>query len=157
MGKLIVVFENIAYIFAIALQLSAAWILVGNTSVTREGIIKAFCTNHKGGIPFDKNGKLLDRSALEATVTTAWTNRTAFIFLGIGYLLGVVGACTIKRDFALIIVIMLSTALVIIPTKFAKRKSQEFESPCLADIPLADGVQINIVGDEEYHKDELLE
>lgn len=156
MEMLIIVLENIAYIFSIAFQLSAAWILVGNTAVTRKGIIKEFCANHKGGIPFDKNGKLITRSALETTVTTAWTNRIAFIFLGLGYLLNVLGSCTIRKITALIIIVILSAVLVIIPIEFAKEKSKKFESPCLDEIPLVDGVQINIVDDGEYQKDDML-
>ena len=156
MESLIVILLNSAYIFAIAFQLSAAWILVGNTSVTREGIIKAFCANHKGGIPLNKNGELLERSALETTVITAWTNRIAFVFLGVGYLLGVVGSCTISKMIALLFIVILSALLVVIPTEYAKRKSKRFESLRLDDIPLVDGVQINIVGDDEYQKDEML-
>ena len=156
MEKFIMILTNAAYILAITFQLSAAWILVGNTSVTRDGLIKAFCANHKGGIPFDKNGRLLNRSAWESTVTTAWTNRIAFIFLGIGYLLNILGSCTMKKEWALIIVIVLSAIFVVIPTEYAKRKSKKIEKPCLDEIPLVDGVQINIVGDEEFQKEDML-
>jgi len=156
MEELIIVLENLAYIFSIAFQLSAAWILVGNTSITRKGIIKEFCANHKGGIPFDKKGELITRSALETTVTTAWTNRIAFVFLGMGYLLNVLGTCTIRKITALIIIVILSAVLVIIPTGFAKKKGKKFESPCLDEIPLVDGVQINIVDDEEFQKEDML-
>lgn len=57
---------------------------------------------------------------------------------------------------ALLFIVILAALLVVIPTKYAKRKSKSFESLCLDDIPLVDGVQINIVGDDEYQKDEML-
>ena len=49
MESLITVFENVMYICAISFQLAAAWLLVGNTIVTRDGLIKAYCAEHKGG------------------------------------------------------------------------------------------------------------
>lgn len=157
METLTVVFTNGAFILAIVFQLSAAWMLVGNTVVTRDGIIKAFCANRQAGIPFDKNGNLLDRSALETTVITAWTNKIAFIFLGIGYLLSVFGSCSIDKRIVLVIVLILSAILVIISIEYARRKGREFESPSLVEIPFVDGVAICIVGDEEHQKEDLLQ
>ena len=65
MESLFTVFENVMYICAISFQLAAAWLLVGNTIVTRDGLIKAYCAEHKGGIPLDKTGNLLDCGAWE--------------------------------------------------------------------------------------------
>ena len=155
MEQLSVIAENVAYILSISFQLSAAWMLVGNTSVTRNGIIKAYCAN-QGSIPFDKEGKLLSRSALESVINTAWTNKIAFVLLGLGYFLNIFGNCTIIKSQALIAVLLLTITLVIASAIFAKKKSKEFESPTLKDIPLLDGVQIEIVGDEECYKEELL-
>lgn len=156
MESLFTVFENVMYICAISFQLAAAWLLVGNTIVTRDGLIKAYCAEHKGGIPLDKTGNLLDCGAWEVTVKNAWINRTAFIFLGVGYLINIFGVCTIEKGYALLAVVVLTAVLVIVPSNTAKKKSKEIVPPCLDEIPLADGVRIEIVGDEEYQKEELL-
>lgn len=156
LDMLYVIFENASYVFSLSFQLAAAWLLVGNTVVTREGIIKAYCNQHKGGLPFDKTGKLLDCVAWETTVKDAWINRVAFFFLGLGYLINIFGNCSMEKEYALLIIVALTAALVIIPTNIAKKKSKMMEPPCLNEIPLVDGVQIEIVGDEEYQKDELL-
>lgn len=98
----------------------------------------------------------MDCGAWEATVKNAWINRTAFIFLGVGYLINIFGVCTIEKEYALFAVVVLTVVLVIVPSNIAKKKSKEIAPPCLEEIPLVDGVRIEIVGDEEYQKDELL-
>ena len=149
--------ENFLYILSISFQLAAAWLLIENTSVKRKGIIKAYCAEHKGGIPFDSKGKLVDRSGLEITVRTAWVNKIAFYFLGIGYLINVFGVCPEKKEYAAMAILVITSILVIGPTDYVKKKAHRFESPDLDEIPLVDGVHIDIVGDEEYQKSEIIQ
>lgn len=145
-----------AFICAKSLQLAAAWLLVGNTSVTRDGIIKSYCAQSRGGISFDKRGQLLNRWALEATVKTSWINLIAFYFLGFGYLLDVFGEWAGDRWIAFVIVLAVTVALVVVPHTYAKHKASKFQSPSLSEIPMEGGVQINIVDDQEYTKEDIL-
>ena len=56
----------------------------------------------------------------------------------------------------MIIVVVLTAILVALPSTYSKETNEKFKSPCLDDSPLVDGVRIEIAGEEDYHKDELL-
>ena len=58
------IFYYITYIIAISLQLSAGLLLVGNTNISRKGIIKEYCLNHTA-IAFEENGILVDDGNLK--------------------------------------------------------------------------------------------
>lgn len=146
----------VAFICAKSLQLAAAWVLVGNTSVTRGGIIKSFCAQSRGGISFDKQGGLVNRKALETTVKTSWVNLFAFYFLGFGYLLDIFGEWEGNRWIAFFIVAGVTVALVAVTYAWAKKKAVKFISPSLTEIPLKEGPQINIVEDQEYGKEDMI-
>ena len=133
--------ENAAYIAAITLQLAAAILLVGNTDVRPDKIIKAYC-DRKKVIAFNKDGTLLDRSGLEETVNAAWTNRIAFSYLFVGYLIGVLGECTIDRWIALLIIGILTCVLFIGTFKYAKYKANSFPTITDEDIPREKGITI---------------
>lgn len=133
--------ENAAFIAAISLQLAAAILLVGNTDVRPDKIIKAYC-DRKKAISFNEDGTLLDRSGLEETVNAAWTNRFAFSYLSAGYLIGVLGECTIDRWTALLIVVMLTGVLFAGTFKYAKNKAASFPTITEKDIPRGIGITI---------------
>lgn len=59
-------------------------------------IIKSNYQKYKA-IAIQNDDSLLDRSNLEETVNSVWTNRVAFSYLVAGYLIGVLGDCTIDR------------------------------------------------------------
>lgn len=141
MTLLISFFENAAYIAAITLQLAAAMLLVGNTDVRPDKIIKAYC-HRKKAIAFNEDGTLLDRSGLEEAVNVAWTNRIAFSYLFAGYLIGVLGECTIDRLTALLAIALLTAMLFISTFKFAKNKATSFPTITDKDIPRENGVTI---------------
>lgn len=141
MTFLIYCFENVVYIVAITLQLAAAILLVGNTDVRPDKIIKSYC-DRKKAIAFKEDGILLDRSGLEETVNAAWTNRIAFSYLFAGYLIGVFGECTMNRWIALLIISLLTCVLYIGTFKFAKNKATSFPTITDEDIPGEEGVTI---------------
>lgn len=141
MTLLISFMENTAYIAAIALQLAAAILLVGNTDVRPEKIIKAYC-DRKKAIAFNADGTLLDRSELEETVTATWTNRIAFSYLFAGYLIGVLGNCTLNRWTAVLIISALTFLLFLVSFKYAKFKATSFPTITNKDIPRENGVTI---------------
>ena len=141
MTFLIFFLENAAYIAAITFQLAAAILLVGNTDVRPDKIIKAYC-DRKKAVAFNEDGTLLDRSGLEETVNAAWTNRIAFSYLFAGYLIGVLGECTMDRWIALLIIGLLTCVLFIGTFKFAKNKAASFPTITDKDIPREKGVTI---------------
>ena len=141
MGLFNIIFENVMYILAIALQLAAAILLVGNTDIRPEKIIKAYCQKHKA-IAIQNDGSLLDRSGLEETVNSAWTNRIAFSYLVAGYLIGVLGNCTIDRWIALLIVGVLAAVIFLVTFIIARRKAKTFPNIGIDDLPREKGVTI---------------
>ena len=142
MELLDIIFKNTMYIFAIALQLAAAILLVGNTDTRPEKIIKSYCQKHKA-IAIQKDDSLLERSGLEETVNYVWTNRFAFSYLVAGYLIGILGECTIKDKWiAFLIVGLLASAIFLVTFIFAKRKAQLFPNIGIEDLPNENGVTI---------------
>lgn len=141
MTFLINFFENAAYIAAITLQLVAAILLVGNTDVRPDKLIKAYC-DRKKAIAFNEDGTLLERSGLEETVNTAWTNRIAFSYLFAGYLIQVFGECTMDKLTVLLIISLLTCVLFVGTFKFAKNKAASFPTITDKDIPREKGITI---------------
>lgn len=144
--------NNGTYILAIALQLSAGLLLIGNTQTKRDGIIKAYCAQNRA-IGFDENGKLIDLTGLKDVIKTTWINKIAFLYLFAGYLIGVFGEISINRVNVLIIVIFVMIPLIIIPFKIAKYKTNTFGTITIDDIPNKQGVMYVIVDDEESQKE----
>ena len=132
---------NVTYIVAIALQLAAALLLVGNSDTTRKRIISEYCEKHTA-LAFKKDGTMVDRTVLEGTVKATWTNRIAFIYLFIGYLIGIFGNCTIDKKLILLFVALLVLILFVIPFRHAKIKASQFPSITKDEIPDKDGVVI---------------
>lgn len=132
---------NAAYIAAIALQLAAALLLVGNSDTTRKRVIMEYCEKHTA-LAFKKDGTMIDRTVLEQIVKTTWINRIAFIYLFVGYLIGIFGDCTIDKFWALLFVGALVLVLFVIPFKHAKVKAEQFPSITKDEIPNKDGVVI---------------
>lgn len=141
MDFVITFLNNAAYIFAIALQLAAALLLVGNTNVKPEKIIKAYFDSRKA-IAIQEDGSLLDRSGLEETANAAWTNKIAFCYLFAGYLIGVLGECTMHKWKALVIIALLTAALFAVPYKYAKTRAKNFRSISEDDIPHEKGITV---------------
>lgn len=139
---------NGAFIIALALQLAAALLLVGNTETSREKIIKTYRDQHTA-IAFFEDGSLVDRHPLEAVVNTTWINRIAFGYLCAGYLISIFGACTMSRRCVLILVLLLVFVLSGAAMKIAKKKSTCFEPIKKEDLPLGNGVMFVIVEKSE--------
>lgn len=139
MDVVICVLGNVAYIIAIALQLAAAILLIGNTSIKREKVIMEYCVKNTG-IVFDEDGKMLDRTVLEETVQSTWINHIAFYYLFIGYVISVFGNCTIDKIWAALVITFLVATLYVIPTKHAKTKAQNFPSITEDEIPDKNGI-----------------
>lgn len=135
------ILENTAFIFAIALQLSAALLLIGNTNTKPKELISSYCSRHKA-IAFDENGELVDRSDLENVVFTTWVNNFAFKFLFFGYLLSIFGKCSISRSTTLLIVLFITCVIILLSNKCARRKSKSFESLQFDNMPHEKGVMI---------------
>ena len=141
MDMLIMIGGNIAYIVAIALQLAAALLLVGNSDTRREKVILEYCEKHTA-LAFKKDGTIVDRTVLEETVKATWINRVAFVYLFIGYLVGIFGVCTIDKIWALVVVSILVLVLFVIPFNNAKVKASKFAAITKEEIPDKDGVVI---------------
>ena len=134
------IFTNMMYILGIALQLAAAILLVGNTDIRPEKIIKSYCQKHKA-IAIQSDGSLLERSGLEETANSVWTNRIAFSYLVAGYLLGVLGDCTIDRWVAFIIGV-LAAVIFFISFIIAKKKARMFPQIGIDELPREKGITI---------------
>lgn len=141
MDALISLGHNIAYIAAIALQLAAALLLVGNSDTKRKKVVMEYCEKHTA-LAFKKNGELVDRTVLEETVKATWINRIAFIYLFVGYLIGIFGNCTIDKFLALLFVGILVLVLFAVPFNYAKVRAKEFPPITKEEIPDKDGVVI---------------
>lgn len=140
MEILVSIWENTAYVFSVALQLAAAFLLVGNIAIKKEKIIEEFISKHSA-IVFEGE-QLLDYSSLHATVKSNWINRFAFTYLYVGYLLMVLGNCSISKLKAVVIIVCLFLVLYIIPEKVAKQKCAEYQQITTSDIPMKDGVLV---------------
>ena len=141
MNALIPFLETAAYVIAIALQVTAALLLVGHTSVDRKKIIKAYCDNHKA-IIFKGDGSLLNPSELNDTVNTVWINRLAFGYLFLGYLVGIFGECPDNKWLTLLVVLALLLGFYCLTLHIAKRKSKDFSPINREDLPDEDGLII---------------
>lgn len=142
-----IILENIAYLSSIVFQLTAAILLIGNTDTKRDKIIKSYVDKHKA-IAFDENEKLLDSCEIKETVKNTYINKISFIYLFIGYLVGIFGTCSINKAFALIIVGILVSFLFAISHSIANRKRTNFETLSLNDIPREKGVTIMKLKDD---------
>ncbi len=138
---------NVAYILAIAFQVSAGLLLIGNTATKREGIIKAYCAQNRG-IGFDQEGNLIDYSGLRDVIKKTWINKIAFFYLFVGYLVGVLGEVSINREEALVIIAFLMIPLCIVPYKIAEYKIKKFGAITNDDIPKEGGVMTVIVDND---------
>lgn len=147
---------NAMFVLSIALQLTAGLLLVGNTSITRKGIIKEFCCRHTG-VGFNKDGTLASDYALREVVKSSWINRLSFTYLFLGYLISVFGEAPKNRMNALIAILFLVVLLVIITFKFANYKRGDFVPLHLNELPLETGVQFVILDDETTTVEAILE
>ena len=138
------IFYYITYIIAISLQLSAGLLLVGNTNISRKGIIKEYCLNHTA-IAFEENGTLVDDGNLKKVAKCSWINRIAFFYLFIGYLIGVFGEPLPSKEASFLIILVVSTIATIIGYKIADKKGKDFAPAVKDDIPMENGVCISIV------------
>lgn len=135
------VFFNATYILAIALQLAAAILLIGNTDTRREKIVLSYCDRHTA-LAFNEDGTMLDRTVLEEIVKNTWTNNIAFKYLFVGYLISIFGKCSIDKTLALLLISFLTLTLYVVPFSLAKRKAKHFASICKDEIPMRDGVMV---------------
>lgn len=147
---------NLMFLISVALQLTAGLLLVGNTTITRKGIIKEYCCKHTQ-IGFNKDGTLADNFALKEVVKSSWINRLSFSYLFTGYLLSIFGEAPQNRVNGLIIILIIVTILVTITFKFANYKKDSFEPLHLSELPLENGVGFAILDDEANTVEEILE
>lgn len=136
-----IILENIAFAFSISLQLAAALLLVGKTDIRRKKLILSYLEKHKE-IAFDENDQLLYSSDLQSTVYSTWVNRLAFTYLFIGYLASIFSNCTVCKLCMFFAILSLTLIVYILSNKYAKTKSESFESIQFDDLPPSKGTMI---------------
>ncbi|MBE6966452.1 MAG: hypothetical protein E7441_10535 [Ruminococcaceae bacterium] len=134
----------IAYIISISLQLTAGLLLIGNTDVSRNGIIKEYCLRHTA-IAFEEEGTLADSTDLKNVAKSTWTNRIAFIYLAFGYLAGIFAEPLLSKKASFLIVVGLVAILTYFTFKVVKRKAECFESLHQDELPMTNGVMVCIL------------
>lgn len=139
---------NIAFYFAVSGQLAAALLLLGNFSVSRKGIIKAYCMQNRA-ISFEMDGRLAEYSQLNDIIKSSWTNFMAFGYLFLGYLLGVIGDAPQDKRMSLVIIIVLTTVLYVTPLAIAAYKIRTFGEFRDTDLPKEWGVAYAYLEPEE--------
>lgn len=85
---------------------------------------------------------MADRTVLEQTVKATLIDYIAFIYLFAGYLVGILGNCTMDRFITLPIVGIITLVLIVIPFNYAKIKASKFSSITKDEIPNKEGVVI---------------
>ena len=91
---------------------------------------------------FKKDETMADRTVLEQTVKATLIDYIAFIYLFAGYLVGILGNCTMDRFITLPIVGIITLVLIVIPFNYAKIKASKFSSITKDEIPNKEGVVI---------------
>lgn len=139
---------GLIYIVAASLQVSGAiLLLVYNFSVKRESIIKTFA-NDKGYILRDGIRIDYDKDRLKEVFKIAYINKISFIYIIIGYVLGVfgeIGENTYKLIIVLgIIVFALIWTFIGIMIAEQKLKSKENKSPTFFDITNKDLDELSV-------------
>ena len=137
-----------AYVLAISLQLSAGLLLVGNTNISRKGIIREYSARHTA-IAFDEKGNLVDSSNLKEVAKSTWLNYIAFIYLFAGYLVSVFGEPLPNKWLSFAVILGLTLIIFVITFNLAKMKSKNFKVICKDDLELKDGVVFCIVDSNE--------
>ena len=137
-----------AYVLAISRQLSAGLLLVGNTNISRKGIIREYSARHTA-IAFDEKGNLVDSSNLKEVAKSTWLNYIAFIYLFAGYLISVFGEALPNKWLSFGIILVLTLLIFVITFNLAKTKSKNFKVICKDDLELKDGVVFCIVDSNE--------
>ena len=135
---------NIAYVLATSLQLSAGLLLVGNTNISRNGVIKEYASRHTA-IAFEEDGKLADNSDLKLVVKTSWINKIAFIYLVFGYFIGIFGESLSNKKMSVLLTIFLVWILTYVAFKISQKKASEFKTVSKEDIPMTNGVAFCIL------------
>lgn len=139
---------SLIYIIAVSLQVSGAvLLLVYNFSVKRENIIKTFA-NDKGYILRQGSDIDYDKDRLKEIFKIAYINKISFIYIIIGYILGVfgeIGENTYKSSIVLGIIVF-GLILVLIGICIAKQKliSKEKKNPTFFDITNKDLDKLNV-------------
>lgn len=137
-----------AYVLAITFQLSAGLLLIGNTNISRKGIIREYGLRHTA-IAFSENGKLTNGNNLKEVVKSTWINYMAFIYLFAGYLISIFGEPLPNKALSLIIILFLILIVFSITFKFAKNRSENFKPIFKDELNLRDGVAFCIVETDE--------
>lgn len=138
-----------AFVCSITFQLTAGLLLVNNTSVSRKGIINAYCAQNSGGIAFEEDGILADDWALSEVIRTSWINRFAFLYLFVGYLLSIWAEGPTEKIYSLMGILALVTVLYFLTNKIAIYKGKQFGELRIEDIPLEHGVMWVILDSNE--------
>ena len=133
-----------AYVLALSLQLSAGILLIGNTNVSRKGIIREYCARHTA-IAFEQNGKLANSSSLREVVKSSWLNHSAFVYLCAGYVVSVFGEALPNKLFAFGAIVVLTAIISLVTIFIAKNKSKKFEPISKDDLDLNGGVSFCIL------------
>lgn len=143
-----------AYILAITLQLSAGLLLIGNTNISRKGIIREYGLRHTA-IAFEENGKLANGNNLKEVVKSTWINYMAFIYLFAGYLISIFGEPLPNKVLSLVIILFLIMIIFIFTFKFAKSRSENFKPISKDELNLQDGVAFCILDADEGKNEKL--
>lgn len=117
-------FEAI-YILSISLQLTAALLLISNTSLKLEALVKTAMKKQGAIIMVDKKGNLKDLEFVRQTAEEAIKNKVAFIMLFVGYLSGVIGQqVESNKCIEFVVILVFSVGLFYLFGYVAKRYSQ---------------------------------
>jgi len=139
---------NVAYILAITFQLTAALLLVGNTSTSRKGIISTYRKQNRGIVFYEKGTLASDEGLIDA-ICSVWINKLAFVYLTVGYLISVWGERTIGRMDAFLVILGLTVALYVLTQKWTKYVADDFVPLRRDELPMEGGVMFSEIEDEK--------
>lgn len=109
------------YLIGKSLQIAAGFLLVGNTDVTKKGIVKEYKSRYLGF-----TGKRRKVVKLRDVVRTSWTNRIAFYYFGIGSFVEMTGVTPEHNVYLILLAAFMSFLFWFIAFNSAKKRAQEF-------------------------------
>lgn len=142
--------ELLLYILAISFQLAGALlILFFSTSTKRDDIIRRFIV--KGFIIKQGDTIDYDKSALLEEYKSAYLSRLAFLYISVGYILGIWGEISnYSNKFIVFLLIIISTAVIMAISYFGISKFVKKRKKVNVDITISELEKQNIHPTLEY-------
>lgn len=111
--------QNIVYILAISLQMAGALLLIISFwGKTRQRIIDGYFSGHVLGWIEDDDCVTITRDDLISCVCRIYDNRAAFVFIAIGYVLGVLSNSYSCNKWIMALCVIISSVLFVLVEKF---------------------------------------